>query len=252
MEENMTNNFEIIPAIDILDGKCVRLTQGQYDKIEEFSTDPEEIAKKWIACGAKRLHLVDLDGAKEGLPVNFKVIYKIAKIPGIKVQVGGGIRTKETISKYLNEGLSFIILGTKAFQDKDFYKEVVKEHGEKIILGLDLKNNQIALSGWQETIEINLNNLEEHLGKINQIIYTDVSKDGTLSGPNIKSLEAIASSLKSQIIVSGGVSCIEDVHAVMKLKKDRHRNISGIILGKALYKQKIDLQEAIKLTKKSF
>ncbi len=248
----MTNNFEIIPAIDILDGKCVRLTQGQYDKIEEFSTDPEEIAKKWIACGAKRLHLVDLDGAKEGLPVNFKVIYKIAKIPGIKVQVGGGIRTKETISKYLNEGISFIILGTKAFQDKDFYKEVVKEHGEKIILGLDLKNNQIALSGWQETIEINLNNLEEHLGKINQIIYTDVSKDGTLSGPNIKSLEAIASSLKSQIIVSGGVSCIEDVHAVMKLKKDRHRNISGIILGKALYKQKIDLQEAIKLTKKSF
>lgn len=248
----MTDDFEIIPAIDILDGKCVRLTQGQYDKIEEFSTDPEEIAKKWVACGAKRLHLVDLDGAKEGLPVNFKVICKIAKIPGIKVQVGGGIRTKETIHKYLDEGTNFIILGTKAFQDKDFYKEVVKEHGEKIILGLDLKNNQIALSGWQETIEINLNNLEEHLGKISQIIYTDVSKDGTLSGPNIKSLEALASSLKSKIIVSGGVSCIEDVHAVMKLKRDKHSNISGIILGKALYKQKIDLQEAIKLTKKSF
>ena len=244
--------FEIIPAIDILDGKCVRLTQGQYDKVEEFSTDPEEIAKKWIGCGAKRIHLVDLNGAKQGCPVNFHIISKITKIPGIRVQAGGGIRTKETIKQYLNEGISYVILGTRAFQDKDFFKEALDLYGEKIILGLDLKNNKVALSGWQETIEINLNNLEESLGRVNQIIYTDVSKDGTLSGPNLKSLDTVAGSVKSKIIASGGISNIEDILAILKLKKEKHQNISGVILGKSLYKQKIDLKEAIELTKKSF
>ena len=248
----MTDDFEIIPAIDILDGKCVRLTQGRYDKVEEFSTSPEEIAKKWAGCGAKRIHLVDLDGAKQGCPVNFEVISKITKIPGIKVQVGGGIRTMETIRKYLDEEVSYIILGTKAFQDKDFFKEVLSLYDEKIILGLDLKNNKVALSGWQETIEINLNNLEESFGNIKQIIYTDISKDGTLSGPNLKSLGVIANSVKSKIIVSGGISGMEDLLAILKLKKEKHQNISGAILGKSLYKQKIDLRKAIELTKKSF
>ncbi len=248
----MTEDFEIIPAIDILDGKCVRLTQGQYNLVEEFSTKPEEVANKWVTYGAKRIHLVDLDGAKKGYPVNFKDISKITKIPGIKVQVGGGIRTKETIEQYLNEGVSYLILGTKAFQDKDFFKEVLKEYGEKIILGLDLKNNKVALSGWQETIEININNLEELFGNIKQIIYTDISKDGTLSGPNLNSLDAIAGSVKSKIIVSGGISGMEDILAILKLKKEKHHNLAGVILGKSLYKQKIDLKEAIELTKKSF
>ena len=248
----MKGDLEIIPAIDILDGKCVRLTQGQYDKVEEFSTNPEEIAKKWIGLGAKRIHLVDLDGAKQGYPVNFKVISRIAKLTNIKVQVGGGIRTKETIKQCLNEGISYVILGTKAFQDKDFFKEILDLYDEKIILGLDLKNNRVALSGWQETIEINLNNLEEIFGNIKQIIYTDIAKDGTLSGPNLKSLEIVARSTKSKIIVSGGISSIEDIIAILKLKKESHQNISGIILGKSLYKQKIDLKEAIELTKKSF
>lgn len=248
----MPEDFEIIPAIDIMDGKCVRLTQGQYDKVEEFSTNPQEIAQKWIDSGAKRLHLVDLDGAKQGYPVNFNIISKITKIPNIKVQIGGGIRTEETIRKYLDGGASYIILGTKAFQDKDFFKHVLGLYGERIILGLDLKNNRVALSGWHQTIEINLNNLENHLGNIKQIIYTDISKDGTLSGPNLKSLEEIANSVKSQVIVSGGISSMDDVFAVLKLKKEKHQNISGVILGKSLYKQKIDLKEAIELIKKSF
>ncbi len=242
--------FEIIPAIDILDGKCVRLTQGQYDKVEEFSTNPEEIAKKWVSCGAKRIHLIDLNGAKEGYPVNFEVISTITKIPNIKVQVGGGVRTKETIKQYLDEGVSYIILGTKAFQDKDFFKEVLDLYDEKIILGLDLKNNKVALSGWQETIKINLNNLEEHFGNIKQIIHTDISKDGTLSGPNLESLSVVANSVKSKIIVSGGISGMEDILAILKLKKEKHQNISGVILGKSLYKEKIDLREAIELTTK--
>jgi len=248
----MTDDFEIIPAIDILNGKCVRLTQGQYDKVEEFSTDPEEIAKKWASCGAKRIHLVDLDGAKQGYPVNFNVISKIIKIPDIRIQVGGGIRTRETIKQYLDEGVSYVILGTKAFQDKDFFKEVLGVYDEKIILALDMKNNKVALSGWQETIEIGLNNLGELPGNIKQIIYTDISKDGTLSGPNLKSLEVVATSVKSKIIVSGGISSMNDIRAILKLKTEKHQNISGVILGKSLYKQKIDLREAIDLTKKHF
>ena len=248
----MKENFEIIPAIDILNGKCVRLTQGKYDKVEEFSTNPEEIAKRWIDYGAKRLHLIDLNGAKEGYPVNFKIISSITKLSGIRVQAGGGIRTKETIKQYLDEGVSYIILGTRAFQDKDFLKEVLDLYEEKIILGLDLKNNKIALSGWQETIDINLNNLEESFGNIRQIVYTDIVKDGTLNGPNLKSLSMVADSIKSKIIVSGGISGLEDILTILKLRKEKYRNISGVILGKALYKQKISLQEAIELTKKSF
>ena len=249
----MTNEFEIIPAIDILGGKCVRLTHGQYDKAEEFSSNPEEIAKKWINCGAERIHLVDLDGAKQGQPVNFNIILKIAKLSsGVKIQAGGGIRTKENIKKYLAEGISYVILGTKAFQDKDFFKEASDLYKNKIILGLDLKNGRVGLSGWQETIEINLNNLSEHLGDIHQIIYTDISKDGTLGGPNLKSLETVAGSIRSKIIASGGVSSIQDIIEILKLKKEKCPNITGVILGKSLYKQKVDLREAIELTKKSF
>ena len=213
----MPEDFEIIPAIDIMDGKCVRLTQGQYDKVEEFSTNPQEMAQKWIDSGAKRLHLVDLDGAKQGYPVNFNLISKITKIPNIKVQIGGGIRTEETIRKYLDEGASYIILGTRAFQDKDFFKHVLGLYGERIILGLDLKNNRVALSGWHQTIEINLNNLENHLGNIKQIIYTDISKDGTLSGPNLHSVKQIASIFDSNIIVSGGISGINDIVSLLNL-----------------------------------
>ena len=248
----MTGNFEIIPAIDILNGKCVRLTQGQYDKIEEFSTNPEEVARKWASYGAKRIHLVDLDGAKQGHPINFEIISKIIKIPDIEVQVGGGIRTREVIKQYLDEGVGYIILGTEAFQDKDFFQEMLTLYGKKVILGLDLKDNKVALSGWQETIEINLNNLEKYFGSIKQIIHTDISKDGTLSGPNFKSLSTLADSVSAEIIASGGISSIEDILAILKLKKEKYRNISGVILGKSLYKQKIDLREAIKLVKKSF
>ena len=247
-----TDIFDIIPAIDILGGKCVRLTQGEYGRVEEFSTDPEEIAKKWISFGAKRIHVVDLDGAKQGYPVNFNVISKIIKISGVKVQVGGGIRNKEAVEKYLDEGACYVILGTKAFQDKDFFKNLLKLFGERIILGLDLKDGKAALSGWQETIEINLNNIEEYMGNVEQIIYTDISKDGTLSGPNLKSLEVVAGSIRSKIIASGGISSMEDIIAILKLKREKCRNIAGVILGKSLYKQKIDLREAIELTKKSF
>ncbi|MBI2995549.1 MAG: 1-(5-phosphoribosyl)-5-[(5-phosphoribosylamino)methylideneamino]imidazole-4-carboxamide isomerase [Candidatus Melainabacteria bacterium] len=254
--KNKNTNFEIIPAIDILDGKCVRLTQGQYNLVEEFSNNPKEIAKKWISLGATRLHIVDLNGAKEGYPVNYKTITKILKAAQetnkeIKIQVGGGIRTHESIRNYLNEGVSYLILGTKVLQDKVFLKEVTKSYLEKIIISLDMKNNKIAISGWQETTDTSLSSLASDIKDIKQIIYTDISKDGTLRGPNLVSLKEIASLLNSNIIVSGGISTIKDIQTILDIKALEHQNISGVILGKSLYKGTINLNEAIELAKKN-
>ena len=240
--------FELIPAIDILDGKCVRLTQGRYNLIEEFSTNPVEIAKKWLDLGARRLHIVDLDGAKEGYPVNQNIICKIVKntkAKKAKIQVGGGIRTYKDIREYFENGADFIILGTKAFEDRTFLNKAVEMYQGKIIVGMDLKNRRIALSGWKKTKDIKLNNLSQYLRNIKQIIYTDISKDGTLAGPNIKSIKEIANHFKSKIIVSGGLSSIDDILRVLKLKEDCP-NICGIILGKSLYKGTIDLRSALK------
>lgn len=248
----MSKDFEIIPAIDILDGKCVRLTQGLYNQVEEFSCDPLEVAKRWVHEGADRLHIVDLDGAKEGKPINQKIISKLAEISNIKIQVGGGIRTKKTITEYLQIGVNYLIIGTKAFQDKDFFKELIKEFGERIILGLDLKDNKLAISGWLETVDINFNKLNDFFSGVSQIIYTDTSKDGTLSGPNITTLKEIASSTTAQIIASGGISSIKDIISIAQLKKERYSNLSGVILGKSIYKGTIKLSEAIELSKKLF
>ena len=239
------DSFDLIPAIDVLGGKCVRLTQGKFDQVEEFSTDPEEIAKKWVEHGAKRIHVVDLDGAKEGSPINFKIIAKIAKLSGIQVQVGGGIRSIETINTYLDEGIDYVILGTKAFQDKAFLGKALDMFREKVIVGLDMKNKEVALAGWEETIDINLNKLCEYLRGVEQIIYTDTTRDGTLSGPNLNFLKEIATLVTSKIIVSGGVSSMNDVIDIINLKNKELSNISGIILGKSLYKGTIDLKSAI-------
>ncbi len=242
--------FEIIPAIDILDGKCVRLTQGQYQNVEKFSDDPVEIARKWVDCGTKRLHIVDLNGAKDGYPVNLKTIQQIIKNVKTKIQVGGGIRTIETIKNYVSEGVDYLILGTKVFQDDTFLQDTVKLFGEKIIVGLDLKNKKVAVSGWQKTEDISLDELSSKLSGVEQIIYTDVSKDGTLSGPDIKSIEEVASSFRANIIVSGGIATLEDIVYLIHLKKNSHKNISGVILGKSLYKGTIDLKKAIELATK--
>lgn len=244
------NSFEIIPAIDILDGKCVRLTQGKYDQVEEFSTNPLDIAKKWVDCGAKRLHIVDLDGAKDGNPVNKDLIIKLSKEIKVEIEVGGGIRTIETINEYLNGGINYLILGTKAFQDKDFLDKVLQMFGEKIIIGLDIKNNKVALSGWLETKEMDLNNLKDYLSAAKQIIYTDISKDGMLTGPNINSIKEVSKSFSSEIIVSGGIGKIDDIVELLKLKRNGFANISGVILGKSLYKGNINLISALQLVEK--
>lgn len=243
------NKFEIIPAIDILNGKCVRLTLGKYDSAEKYSEDPLEIAKKWESLGAKRIHIVDLDGAKLGKQINKDIILKISKSIEIETQVGGGIRTHEAIKEYLESGINYVIIGTKAFQDADFLNKALSNFKERIILGLDLKNNKVALSGWNETIDINLNKLLEN-SNIKQVIYTDISRDGTLNGPNLNSIKDIATKLASEVIVSGGVASLCDIESILKIKSDDACNITGVIIGKSLYKEKIDFSSALKLAKK--
>lgn len=243
-------SFNVIPAIDILNGKCVRLTQGKYEEVEEFSDNLEETAKKWVSLGAGRLHVVDLDGAKEGRPINLKAILKVRESVNIKIQVGGGIRDIFTLEEYINEGIDYVVLGTKVFQDKDFLNRALSLSSEKVIIGLDLKNKKIALSGWKETMEMEINELADYLKEVKQVIFTDTSKDGTLSGPNIKYIEEIASALKSNIIASGGFSNIEDLKNIIELKKQKCSNLSGVILGKSLYKGAIDLKTAIQLVDK--
>lgn len=245
-----TESFDVIPAIDILDGKCVRLFQGNYDKVEEFFTSPDNVAKNWVEAGAKRLHIVDLNGAKEGYPVNFKTIKQIIKsvrAKNVKLQVGGGVRTLDDIKNYLELGVDFLILGTKAFEDKAFFEEALGLFGQKIILSLDLKDKKLALRGWQEGIDVKFSDLNEYIGSVKQVVYTDINKDGTLSGPNLDSIKEIAKLLKTGIIVSGGISTLNDIVAILNAKKDSCPNIQGVILGKSLYKETIDLRSAIKL-----
>lgn len=247
----MKDSFEIIPAVDILNGKCVRLTQGMYNQVEEFSSDPASVAKRWEEEGASRIHVVDLDGARKGITENKETILKLIKATKAKVQVGGGIRSIESAKEYFDGGASYVILGTKAFEDRLFLNKALKTFNEKIILGLDLKKNKIGLSGWKETIEIDFNKLSSELADIKQIIYTDISKDGTLSGPNIESIEKVASSFSSKIIVSGGIKNLEDIISILKIRMKGHKNIVGVILGKSLYKGTISLSAAIKLAKDS-
>lgn len=243
----MKNRFEIIPAIDILGGKCVRLTQGKYDLIEEYSPNPIEVAKNWIHLGAKRLHIVDLDGAKNGYPVNYEKISELIKeTKGTEVEVGGGIRTIDTAKNYLDVGASYIILGTKIFQDSDFLAKITEKYNDRVIVGLDLKDKKVAVSGWGETLNMNLDTLGNYFTNIRQIICTDTSKDGTLGGPNLNLVKEVSSIFNSSnIIVSGGISKLEDLEEILNIKKTNHPNIAGAILGKSLYKGTIDLKLAI-------
>lgn len=231
----------IIPAIDIIDGKVVRLVEGDYDKVKNYSLTPLDAAKEFSDCGAKYLHVVDLDGAKSGKADNAKVIEKIVSECGLKVEVGGGIRTEEQIEKYFDCGVSKVILGTIAVKDFDFTERAVQRCGEKIAVGVDAKDGLVAVNGWKEVT--NLTSLDfckklEKIGVFN-IIYTDISKDGKLCGTNLEIYKVLCQTLNIKITASGGVSSIEEIN---KLKET---GAYATILGKALYENVIDLKAAI-------
>lgn len=236
----------ILPAIDLRGGKVVRLFQGKFNQEKIYSSDPVKVAKHWAKQGAKFLHIVDLDGASSGTPKNLEALKEIVAKVGIGVEFGGGVRSIETISKLLALGVQRVILGTKAASDAEFLKKAWKKFGEKIIVSIDAKNGLVSTQGWNDTGSKTALNFAKELKKIGfkQIIYTDISKDGTLAGPNILGIKELLKVTGLNVIASGGVSDLKDITKLMKLKK---QGCVGVIVGKALYEGKFTLVEALKL-----
>jgi phosphoribosylformimino-5-aminoimidazole carboxamide ribotide isomerase len=239
--------MKIIPAIDIQNGNCVRLKQGDFTKETIFHSSPIDMAQKWVDEGAERLHIVDLDGARLGSPINMEVISKICDMfPSIPVQIGGGIRDLETAEKYLSAGASFIIVGTKAVEDPNFIKVLCSKFPRKVIVGIDAKNGEVATEGWLSISDknaIDFAKIFENLG-VAEIVYTDIEKDGMMKGLNIEATLDLARNVRIPIIASGGVSCIEDIYKIGAYTKS---GISGIIIGRALYEKKFNIEEAKKV-----
>ena len=238
----------VIPAIDIRKGRCVRLVQGDLRDETVYSQEPVSVAKLWKLKGAKRLHVIDLDGAFSGKLANLDYVKEIIKATDLKVQVGGGIRDLKTIEKVLSTGVSSVILGTSAVQNKDFVREAVKEHGKAIIAGIDAKKGMVAIKGWKQVTKVDAISLAKEMVElgVGSIIFTDIQRDGMLEGPNFKSTKELAVAVKVPVIISGGISGYKDIEHAKRLEK---HGISSLIIGKALYTGKIDLKQAIKIAK---
>ena len=237
----------LFPAIDIKNGQCVRLRQGSFQDVLVYSDSPLKIAKEWEAAGASFIHMVDLDGALLGHSVNDDVIKSIVSEVKIPVQVGGGIRTIKDIENKLNLGVERIIIGTKAVKDPAFIKEAVTTFGSnRIVIGIDAKEGMVAIEGWEKISELNAINLALEVKKmgVNTIVYTDISKDGMLQGPNIPHTKELAEVTGMNIIASGGVTSLKDLEMLEEV------NIYGAIIGKALYEKRIDLKTAVNLFEK--
>ena len=235
----------IYPAIDIIDGKCVRLSKGDYSLKTIYSDNLESIAKNWINNGTRFLHIVDLDGAKEGNPVNMKNILEIRKLfPNIFIQIGGGIRDINTIEKYLNYGIDRIILGTKVLKNKKFILSLDKALRDRVAIDIAVKDGKLAGDGWEKTEKENIESFIEFLEQngIKMFVITDISKDGMMEGINETSINLILNYITTNAIISGGVTTIDDVKTILAMHKSK---INGMIIGKALYENKIKLSEAI-------
>ena len=236
--------MNIIPAIDLIDGKAVRLQKGDYAKVTVYSDRPEEVAKSFYEQGARFLHVVDLDGAKSGKADNFETVKKIVEATELSVEVGGGIRSMDIVDLYASIGVDRIILGTAALTDPDFLKEAVARYGDRIAVGVDIKDGMVAIKGWTEVSNVSCDDFCKYLEEIgvSSVICTDISKDGMMSGTNLELYRSLCEKFALKIVASGGVSTLEDVRALIDMKG------FGAILGKALYTGAIDLAEAVKLT----
>ena len=237
----------IIPAIDLKDGCVVRLVRGNLDDVKVYSKDPLKTAKHWVKQGAQLIHIVDLDGASTGSVKNLNIVKSIVEGISIPVEFGGGVRDIDTIEMLFNIGLSRIVLGTKAAEDEIFLKKVFDKFKEKIIVSIDAKDGKVLINGWQQGCQnLDAGVLAETLKNIGfrELIYTDVSKDGTLTGPNIKGIKSLLKETGMKIIASGGISSLEDISKLCLLKEN---GVTGVIVGKALYEGKFTLMQALKL-----
>jgi phosphoribosylformimino-5-aminoimidazole carboxamide ribotide isomerase len=236
--------MEVIPAIDLLEGKCVRLYQGDYDRSQVFNENPVEVALHWVEQGATRLHLVDLDGAKQGKSVNLNVIEAITAAIPIPVQVGGGLRDRSAVSNLLNLGVQRAILGTVAVEQPELVTQLAQEFPGQIVVGIDARNGKVATRGWLETSEVAATELAQRMAQQGAaaIIYTDIHRDGTLAGPNLPALRELANAIDIPVIASGGVSSLTDLLSLLALEP---LGVTGAIVGRAIYTGDVDLKEAV-------
>ena len=237
--------MKIFPAIDIKDKKCVRLIKGDFEKKTEYKTSPIDQAKEYKNKGFKNLHIVDLDGALSGKTINLDIIKDIVKQSSLKIEIGGGIRTLESIKEYIDIGVEKVILGSAAIKDKNFLKEACNKFKNKIALGLDAKDGNLSVSGWKENLKIQTLDFLKEINAfgVSRIIYTDVNRDGMKLSPNFDETLKIAEQSNCPVVISGGVSSMTDIKKAKELKS---RNIEGIIVGKAIYDGDINLEELAK------
>lgn len=237
--------FTLYPAIDMRSGKCVRLLQGDYEKETIYGDSPFDMAKNFVEHGAKWIHMVDLDGAKDGKRVNDQFVINTAKKLGVQVQIGGGIRQEEDIVHYLENGVTRVIIGSIAVSNPNFAMEMIRKYGKAIAIGIDAKNGFVATHGWLSTSEVKAVELGKRFADAGAetFIFTDIATDGMLSGPNVEAIEEMAVVTKKEVIASGGVSSIQDLS---RLKQSNTKGVGGAIIGKALYEGRFTLEEALK------
>lgn len=239
----------LIPAIDLKNGQCVRLRQGDFNDVTVFSDDPAEMARRWVGDGAERIHVVDLDGALKGQPMNLKAVEAIVRAVGeVPVQVGGGIRDEETVQRYLNIGVSYVILGTRAITAPHVLHDLCIEYPRHVIVGLDAKGDHVAVDGWSKLSHhtvIEIAQQCEHDG-VEAIIYTDIGRDGMMQGFNAESTGKLARAIKTPVFASGGVTSLDDIRRLRELEGD---GVAGAIIGRALYENSFSLADAVKIAK---
>jgi phosphoribosylformimino-5-aminoimidazole carboxamide ribotide isomerase len=237
----------LIPAIDLKDGKCVRLRQGRMDDATIFSDDPVAMAARWVEAGARRLHLVDLNGAFEGKPVNREVVHAIAKaFPDLPIQIGGGIRDEETVQSYLDAGVEYVIIGTKAVNVPHFINDLCLEFPGHIIVGLDAKDGKVAIDGWSKLSKHDVIDMARHFEEdgVSAIVYTDIGRDGMMTGVNVEATLKLAKAVNIPIIASGGITNLDDVRALCAVADE---GITAAITGRAIYEGTLDFAEGQKL-----
>ncbi len=239
----------LLPAIDILDGKAVRLARGDFDQQTTYDADPLDAARRWVLAGERALHVVDLDGARSGEPRNLEHVRRIAREVGVPVQVGGGLRSADAVAAAIEAGATRVVLGTAAFRDQDFLDDSVARHRDRVVVSVDAREGKLAAAGWTEQTDIPVDAVFAHLGRrgVSRFVFSSIERDGMLTGPDLDAVRGAADSVRGTFVYSGGVSTIRDLRALAEL---RQVNLTGVIVGKALYEGRFDVaaaQDALEL-----
>jgi phosphoribosylformimino-5-aminoimidazole carboxamide ribotide isomerase len=236
----------LLPAIDILEGKAVRLQQGEFDQSTVYDADPLDAARRWVKDGARALHVVDLDGARRGTPANLEHVRRIAAELDVPIQVGGGLRSLADVQSTAAAGATRVVLGTAAFRDVDLLDAAIEELGDRVVVSVDARNGKLAAAGWTEQTDIPIDSVIERLGArgVRRFVYSSIDRDGMMSGPDLDGARHVADAVRGSFVYSGGVSSLEDLQALADL---RQVNLEGVIVGKALYERRFEVGEAQRL-----